>query len=342
VEGPRDERLIVVTREPFNAETPLSEQVGLITPNALHYVRDHFAVPRWQRLVVDGEVERPLELGLDDLLAMPRRSLVVTLECAGNGRAFLEPPIPGEQWRVGAVGTAEWTGVPLRHVLALARPKPSAVEIVFAGADAGDVQAAGGRIAFERSLPVSAGRAEDVLLAFAMNGDPLPADHGAPLRLVVPGAYGMASVKWLARITLSARVFRGFYQADRYVVDGAPLPPIAVRAVITSPADGAVVSGPTVVAGYCWSGGSPVSRVEVSDDGGRTWADAELAPSISRYAWRRWERAWTPRGPGEARLIARAWTADGEGQPLEPRRVGSLGYLNNGARPVTVRVGAAT
>lgn len=118
----RDDRLVVVSEEPFNAETPLSEQIGLLTPNGLHYVRDHFAVPVWERLVVDGLVERPLALGVEDLVAMPRRSLIVTLECAGNGRAFLDPPLAGEQWRLGAVGTAEWTGVPVRRVLELARP----------------------------------------------------------------------------------------------------------------------------------------------------------------------------------------------------------------------------
>ena len=338
----RDPRLVVVTTEPFNAETPLDEQVGLLTPNELHYVRDHFAVPKWEWLTVDGQVERPLTLGIEDLMAMPRRSLVVTLECAGNGRAFLEPPVAGEQWRLGAVGTAEWTGVPLRHVLELARVRPTAVEVLFAGADAGEVAAVGGkRIAFERSLPVERALEDDVLLAFAMNGEPLPADHGAPLRLVVPSMYGMASAKWLARVSAVDAPFRGFYQADRYVLDGEPLPAIAPRAVITSPADGAVVAGPIVVSGYCWSGRFPVSRVEVSADGSRTWRDAAIGPAISPYAWRRWELGWTPAGPGEATLIARAWTTDGERQPVDQRR-GPLGYMNNAARPVKVRVGAAT
>lgn len=339
---PRDPRLVVVSREPFNAETPLAEQVGLITPNELHYVRDHFALPRWALLVVDGLVERPLTLGLEDLAAMPRRSLVVTLECAGNGRAFLDPPVPGEQWRLGAVGTAEWTGVALRRVLELARPRPAAVEIVFAGADSGEVQAAGGRIAFERSLAVERALEEDVLLAFAMNGEPLPADHGAPVRLIVPGAYGMASVKWLARMTAVDRPFRGFYQADRYVVDGEALPPMAPRAVITAPADGAVVGGPTIVSGYCWSGRAPIARVELSANGGRTWADARIGPAPSPYAWRRWEIEWTPSGPGEATLVARAWAADGECQPLSGQRTSELGYMNNATRPVTVRIGPAT
>jgi DMSO/TMAO reductase YedYZ molybdopterin-dependent catalytic subunit len=345
----RDPRLIVVSgdvtgrsAEPFNAETPLDEQLGLITPNAIHYVRSHFDVPRWERLVVDGAVERPLSLDIADLLAMPRRSLVVTLECAGNGRGFLDPPAPGEQWRLGAVGTAEWTGVPLRHVLALARPDHQrGVEVVFAGADAGTPKDVGERIRFERSLPMERAFDDSVLLAFAMNGEPLPPDHGAPLRLVVPGAYGMASVKWLARIAVVADPFRGFFQAKRYVLDGAPLPSIAPRAVITSPRDGAVIAGPVVVSGYCWSGGAPIARVEVSADEGRIWKQAEIEPASYAYAWQSWWAPFEPAGPGEATIVARAVDADGTQQPLTDQR-DPLGYMSNAARPVTLRVGAAT
>jgi DMSO/TMAO reductase YedYZ molybdopterin-dependent catalytic subunit len=336
----RDDRLRVVTSDPFNAETPLEEQAGVITPAPLHYVRNHFPVPRWEELVVDGSVERPLRLGLEDLTAMPTRSLVVTLECAGNGRAFIDPPVGGEQWRIGAVGTAEWTGVPLRHVLESARVEPRAVEIVFAGADRG--QAGGGARAYERSLTVDEALDGDILLAFAMNGEPLPPDHGAPLRLIVPARYGMASVKWLARIAAVDRAFEGFFQKDRYVLDGAPLPRMAARAVITSPTDGSVVAGPLVVRGYCWSGGSPIARVELSADGGGDWTQADVEPALSPYAWRRWQQRWEPAGPGDAILIARAWTADGECQPLASQRTSDLGYMNTGARPVTVRVGTAT
>ncbi|MBI2773636.1 MAG: sulfite oxidase [Chloroflexi bacterium] len=340
MEPRRDPRLIAVSDDPFNAETPLSQQVGVITPAPLHYVRSHFPIPRWDRLVVDGLVEHPLSLGIEDVLAMPSRSLVVTLECAGNGRQFLDPPVAGEQWGLGAVGTAEWTGVELRHIVGLARLDPRATEIVFAGADHG--VAAGRRLAYERSLPVDEALDDDVLVAFGMNGEPLPADHGAPLRLVVPGSYGMASVKWVARIGAVDRPFRGHFQADRYIIDGKPLPPVAPRAVITSPADGAVVSGHIVVRGYCWSGGSPVARVELSSDGGRTWSDAEVQPPVSPYAWRRWSAEWSPRGPGDAVLVARAWTRDGGAQPMKQRATGHLGYMNNAAQPITVKVGAAT
>lgn len=335
----RDSRLVVVSRDPFNAETPLDEQIGVITPNPLHYVRSHFADPDPpDRLVVDGAVASPLLLTMEDVCALPSRSAIVTLECAGNGRAFLDPPAPGEPWRLGAVGTAEWTGVPLQTILGMARPWPRAVELLFRGADEGVPKDVGQRIAFERSLPTERAWSDDVLLAYAMNGEPLPPDHGAPLRLVVPGEYGMASVKWLVRITAVEEPFRGFYQADRYVVHGAPLGPIEPRAVITSPRDGGSLPlRPLVVRGYCWSGTAAVERVEVSVDGGGRWGEAQLGDPLGAHAWRPWRIAWPPAAPGEYTIVARAIDAGGRQQPLEQRR-NDLGYANNAARPVRVRI----
>lgn len=332
-------RLILRTERPFNAETPLDAQVGSLTPNPLHYVRNHFSVPAPpQQLAVDGRVRAPLELTLSDLRALPSRSLAVTLECAGNGRRFLDPPAPGEPWALGAVGTAEWTGVPLGAVLELARPQPDVREFLFRGADEGEVKDAGGRIAFERSLPAEHAWDEDVLLAYSMNGEPLPPEHGAPLRLVVPGRYGMASVKWLARITALDRPFVGFYQTDRYVIDGKPLGPVAPRAVITTPSNGTVLDRqPLIVAGYCWCGDAEIDRVNVSTDGGARWQPGRLFEPISRHAWRRWELPWTPSAAGEVVLLARAVTADGRLQPLT-QVPSALGYANNQAQPVRVRV----
>lgn len=336
----RDPRLLPVSHDPFNAETPLSDMVGVITPNDLHYVREHFAVPdRWEGLEVDGLVQQPLSLALVDLVRMPSRSVVVTLECAGNGRGFLEPPAPGEQWRLGAVGTAEWTGVPLRHVLERARPDPRAIEYIFAGADGGTPKGLDRRISFERSLPVARAMAGEVLLAYAMNGEPVPPDHGAPLRLVVPAAYGMDSVKRLRRITAVDRSFRGFFQADRYVVDGRPLGPIAPRSVVTAPREGEAVTSPVAIRGYCWSGGAPVARVELSVDGGRTWTDADIEDALSPYAWRRWQHVWATTRRGDAVLLARAVTTDGRSQPIEDVRT-DLGYGNNAAQPVRIRLTA--
>ena len=331
--------LIHLTREPLNAETPLERQTGVITPASRHYVRDHFPIPDvTERLSIDGAVRTPLQLDLDDIRALPPRSLVVTLECAGNGRAFLDPPVAGEQWRTGAVSTAEWTGVSLRAVLEMAEPLATAVEVLFIGADVGIPPDVGTRIAFERSLPIADAMRDDVLLAYAMNGGDIPPEHGAPLRVIVPGWYGMASVKWLARLRLIERAFDGFFQTKRYVIGDRPLREIAARALIASPRDGdRIAARPFVMRGYAWSGRGDLARVEVSVDGGRTWRDAMLGEALSTYAWRPWHAAVAPHETGQLVLLARAVTADGKPQPLEEIR-NALGYANNAVRPVRVVV----
>ncbi|MFN2520813.1 MAG: sulfite oxidase [Candidatus Limnocylindria bacterium] len=331
-----DSDLLVVSAEPFNAETRLERQVGLVTPVPRHYVRDHFALPAPpDRLEVDGLVDRPSTLTWAQLRALPERSLFVTLECAGNGRSYLEPPVPGEQWGIGAVGTAEWTGVPLAAVMERAGVSPEATEVRFTGADRGTV--AGREIAFERSLPAGEALHGDALLAYAMNGEELTAHHGAPLRLVVPGWYGVASVKWLARITAIATPFGGYFQAERYVVDGSPLRRVEPRAVITSPSDGArMAPGAVMVRGYAWTGRSALEAVEVSADAGASWSGATLGSGISPYAWRSWEFAWRPAAPGDHALLARARDADGA-QP-QAARWNALGYANNASRPVRVSI----
>jgi len=309
----------------------------MVTPTPLHYVRNHFALPAPPgELVVDGAVRTPLRLALDDIRALRRRTLMVTLECAGNGRAFVKPPAPGEQWNIGAVSNAEWAGASLHDVLERAGPLASAVEVLFVGADQGTPKDLGRNIAFERSLPIADALGADVLLAYEMNGAPLTPEHGAPLRLVVPGWYGMASVKWLSRIALIEAPFRGFYQHDRYVIEGRPLREIAPRAVITHPVDAAEVrAGRLDVRGYAWSGRDAITGVQVSRDGGAHWLDASLGGAPSRYAWREWHLA-IDAAPGELALVPRALTRGGA-QPLEPVW-NALGYANNGARPVRIRV----
>ena len=331
--------LVYLTREPLNAETPLEKQTGVITPASRHYVRDHFAIPEApSHLAIDGAVRTPLRLTLDDVRSLPARSLVVTLECAGNGRAFVDPPAPGEQWRTGAVSTAEWTGASLREVLEKAGPLATAVEVLCIGADSGTPADVGARISYERSLPMADALRDDVLLAYEMNGADLPPEHGAPVRLVVPGWYGMASVKWLARLRLIERSFDGFFQTKRYVVGDRPLREIAERALITSPRDGErLAARPFVARGYAWSGRGDLARVEVSADGGHTWRDAALGGASSRYAWREWDSAITPPASGALVLVARAVTAAGATQPLREVRT-ALGYGNNAARPVRVEI----
>jgi DMSO/TMAO reductase YedYZ molybdopterin-dependent catalytic subunit len=338
-DGARDVAgLRVVSAEPFNAEVRLEALSGDVPPTELHFVRSHFALPDHPgTLTIGGEVRNPLVLSLAELRGRPALTLVTTLECAGNGRAFLDPPAPGEPWLLGAVGTAEWTGTPLAGLLEEAGVAAGAVEILFRGADSGMPGGLDRAIAFERSLPLPI--PPDTIVAYAMNGRPLPAQHGAPFRLIVPGWYGVASVKWLLEIRAIASPFRGFYQADRYVIDGAPLSEMAPRAVIASPADGSTIPpGPAIIRGYAWSGRTTVARVEVSVDGGTTWAEATLGPVMGR-AWRTWELAWEPRAAGPVALLARATDGRGERQPLE-QVWNALGYRNNAAQPMMVEVRA--
>ena len=325
-----DER-VILTREPFYAETRLDLQDGPITPASRHYVRSHFAVPPPPRTIsVAGTVAAPRSLSIADLRALPRRSAVVTLECAGNGRAFLDPPAPGEQWRLGAVSTAEWTGVTLRSILEPAGLSGSTIEILFRGADAGTPPDGATRISFERSLPLS--RALDGPIGCHVQ--PLTPNHGAPVRLLVPGRYGVASVKWLSRITALDAPFRGFYQAARYVVGAEPLRAMKPRAVIVPPRP--PVWAPTTVRGLAWSGQGSITRVDLSVDGGRIWRDATLGSQPSAAAWCEWRLDWAP-SAGTYDLIARATDASGEQQPLA-NRANPLGYMNNAAQPVRVDV----
>lgn len=331
-----DER-VIVSRDPLNAETRLDLQEGVITPAGRHYVRNHFSVPaRPGAIAVGGAVRAPRSIGVDELRSLPTRSAVVTLECAGNGRAFLDPPAPGEQWKLGAVSTAAWTGVTLRALLEPAGLSDRTIEVLFCGADGGEPADLGRRITFERSLPLERALADDVLVAYAMNGEPIPMEHGAPVRLVVPGWYGMASVKWLVEIVAIEEPFRGFYQADRYVIGDQPLRTIRPRAVITAPLDGVRAGSAITVRGYAWSGQAPITRVDLSLDGGATWHETELAAASASApaAWREWTLRWTPPA-GAHTLLARATDGSGDAQPTLQRR-NSLGYENNAAQPVRV------
>jgi DMSO/TMAO reductase YedYZ molybdopterin-dependent catalytic subunit len=332
--GVPERDLLVLSEEPLNAETRLESQRGALVPAGRHYVRTHFPIPDPpSEIHIAGPTPRTITT--QELRGMPSRTLTVTLECAGNGRRYLEPNVPGEQWGLGAVGTAEWTGAPLHAVLGGA-PSPPAMEVLFRGADEGVPKDLGTRIAYERSLPIAMALNEDVLVAYAMDGAPIPRAHGGPVRLIVPGWYGMASVKWLVRIEPRERPFAGFYQTDRYVIDGRPLGPIEPRAVIVSPADGTLVDGGRVeVRGYAWSGHAPVERVELSE-GGRPIASRRFPAGGPRYAWREFALVLSL-AAGDHALVARATDRDANTQPLVARW-NRLGYANNAARPLRLRV----
>jgi DMSO/TMAO reductase YedYZ molybdopterin-dependent catalytic subunit len=321
-----------------------------VSPVGLHYLLTHFDVPyladcAW-RLDVVGRVQAPLSLALDDIKRLPATTLRVTLECAGNGRAAMHPRYPSMPWMYEAVGTADWTGTPLRQVLDRAGLYDDVVDIACIGADRGFDR--GHEHAYGRSLPRQAALAEEVLLAWAMNGEPLPPQHGFPLRLIVPGWYGMASVKWLARIVALSAPFEGFQQINSYMyraaIDAAPTPVthMRVKSLLIPPGSvdfysrrRLVEAGPTPLFGRAWSGaGVPVSRVEVGIDG--VWHDAVLDPAQGAFAWRGWRSIWTAER-GEHVLSCRATDASGDTQPLAARwDVGGFG--NNAVQRVHVSV----
>jgi DMSO/TMAO reductase YedYZ molybdopterin-dependent catalytic subunit len=331
---PRALQLIPRETNPNNLESPFGALNRLITPNELFYIRNHFNQPRvdkasW-RLKVIGAVERPLELTYDQLLDLPSVTKTVTLECAGNGRGFLTPKAKGVQWELGAVSTAEWTGVSLSKVLEKAGLRADAVEVVLEGPDKGEPKSdakPAGAIPFARSLPMAKAQKPEVLLAYKMNGAVLPEAHGFPLRAVVGGWYGMASVKWLSRIIAADRPFNGFFQGIDYAFwerrYGLPtLKPITemdVKASISQPEAGATVPANATVRvhGAAWAGESEPAKVEVSTDGGGTWADAKLLGAGTPMAWRLWEFNWKTPADGRRVLMARATDKRGRVQPME-------------------------
>ena len=338
----------ILSAEPLNAETPLEALAEDLTPESSFFVRSHFrrpdVRPRKQVLEVVGAVQQALRLDIGDLQAMGTRTLTATLECAGNGRTGLQPLPAGEPWGLGAVGTARWTGVPLRAVLESARLRPHVVEILAIGADRGRPPDVADEIPFARSLPLAKARDPDTLLALQMNGRPIPPEHGAPIRLIVPGWYGMASVKWLERIEARAEPFRGYYQLDRYVYDHAdgnsptPVRTLRVRSVIVFPRDGdAVRQGQLIVTGKAWSGEGVVVRVQIGVDGAEPPRDATLLPPISPHAWRAWEFAWDATNPGRHILRSYATDAKGNRQP-EVGRWNRYGYGSNAAQAVAITV----
>ena len=340
---------------PFTLETPIAALDRPITPNPLFYVRNHFPTPMLQpsawRLRVTGAVERELELTLDEVRRMPSRSVTMTLECVGNSRSMLNPMTRGVQWGNGAVSTTEWTGVSLLDVLNRAGLRQNAVDVVLEGADRGEITAeprSPGVIHFARSLPLAKARQQVVLLAYRMGNSELPANHGFPLRAVVPGWYGMASVKWLTRIVITDRPFNGYFQSLDYsiyerrqgLVTVVPLAEMQVKSVIVSPAPMQRIAPntPHRVHGAAWTGESEITRVEISSDGGRTWAQARLLENARAHCWRMWEFPWrTPAQAGRVTLMARATDARGNAQPMQ-RDTDRRNYMINHVLPVEVDV----
>jgi DMSO/TMAO reductase YedYZ molybdopterin-dependent catalytic subunit len=344
---------IVREKDPLNLEMPFETLDGFITPTKLFYVRTHFPIPKidkkkWQ-LRVEGEVERPFKINYDELLKLGSHKIPVTLECAGNNRNFLEPKVKGVQWGLGAVGTAEWTGVPLSILLDRAVVRPNAREVILEGADGGkldDPKGPAGELRFARSVPLE--KARNVLLAYKMNDVDLLPEHGFPLRAIVPGWYAMASIKWLQQIIVVDQPFTGYFQTLDYafwkrrgdMVERVPLSEMQTKAEIAKPSEGVVVSvnSNVRVHGAAWTTNSEIIKVELSMDGGSTWNAAKLLGEAKPNAWRLWEFNWrTPARPGKQTLIARATDSRGRTQPAEhdPDR-GT--YMINHLLPIEVEV----
>jgi len=335
--------LTAVSDSPYNAETPLPALLEEVTPSELVYVRNHFEVPEldaseWS-LKVTGSVREPQSISQSDLRALPSKTLRMTLECAGNGRKGMDPAPAGTPWGYGAVSVVEFTGTPVSHVLELAGISGEAAEAVFRGADQGEV-VPGRMEPYVRSLPLEVALSPNTILAWEMNGEPLTANHGFPLRMVVPGWYGMASVKWLEQIIVSKDRFGGFFQDEHYVYfeeqgtpEGEPVRHIRVRSLILDAAQNE--EGNIEIAGIAWTGEGTVSKVEVSWDGGTEWEQAELDRSSSPFGLQRWRFLWAAEEDAEYEFVSRATDSAGKVQPKSDRW-NRGGYGNNGLHALKV------
>jgi sulfite oxidase len=344
-------RILNVSQEAL--EMPLSGFAHWITPVELFFVRSHHGTPTIDaaayRLHVGGLASRPLTLTLDEIRRMPSREIVAVCECAGNGRTFYEPVMPGLQWRHGGVGNGRWRGVRLRDVLQRAGVRAEAKFVHMDGADV----PLGKQPNFERSIPLAKAMEENTLLAYDMNGAPLSASHGFPLRLVAPGWAGDSWVKWLTKIELTAEIPDVFYMKTAYRHPGfgvrpgqavkpedmKPVEELQIKSVIATPAEGetAPMAGKRI-AGAAWSGETPVSSVEVSLDGGRSWSAARITSPKSQFGFALWEYDWKPARMGYHVVMARAIDAKGRTQPYR-QEWNPSGYGWNVVHQVAVEAG---
>jgi DMSO/TMAO reductase YedYZ molybdopterin-dependent catalytic subunit len=353
------ERLIVRSLRPEDLETPLSLLDSWITPNDLFYVRHHSyaasvdekAGKEWT-IKVDGEVERPMSMTIDELKKMPKVTVTVTLECAGNGRAFFDPPVAGIQWEKGAVGTARWAGARLADVLKKAGVKSIGKYVLLDGAD----KPIGKMPDFIRNVPIEKALHTDTILAYEMNGEPLPALHGYPLRAIVPGWEGAYAVKWLNHIEVIDKEHDGFFVKTAYRYPNRPIAPgasvdpkdmipltgLIVKSFISSPLEGAKIKpGKVRVGGFAWAGESSIAKVDLSLDNGITWIPARLGEERERYAWQSFEHTFDITAPGSYLITSRATDDKGHTQPVVPQWNPS-GYLWNVIDKVRINIDEAS
>ncbi len=350
--------LTVRVLRPFDAETPVREFTSWLTPNERFFVRSHFGPPpaetvqsdAW-RLTVKGLVKEGVSFTLKELQQFEPVTLTAVLQCSGNGRAHHRPKVPGVQWERGAVGNAQWTGVRLRDVLQRAGVKPQGLHVQFQGADRPALPTVP---LFTRSIPLAKALHPDTLLAYEMNGRPLPLLHGAPLRVITPGWMAESCMKWLTDITVRVDESPGYYMQQAYrmpdtsIQQGSGLPgtvmmpveQMVVKSLIAAPAEGDTVrKGLVTIQGVAWAGDAAVAQVEVSCDDGRSWEPARLVGEAQSYAWRQWQYIWNAKTAGPTAILCRATDAQGEQQPAtSPWNPG--GFLWSGWDRLTLTVAA--
>ncbi len=350
--------LTVRVLRPFDAETPVREFTSWLTPNERFFVRSHFGPPpaetvqsdAW-RLTVKGLVKEGVSFTLKELQQFEPVTLTAVLQCSGNGRAHHRPKVPGVQWERGAVGNAQWTGVRLRDVLQRAGVKPQGLHVQFQGADRPALPTVP---LFTRSIPLAKALHPDTLLAYEMNGRPLPLLHGAPLRVITPGWMAESCMKWLTDITVRVDESPGYYMQQAYrmpdtsIQQGSGLPgtvmmpveQMVVKSLIAAPAEGDTVrKGLVTIQGVAWAGDAAVAQVEVSCDDGRSWEPARLVGEAQPYAWRQWQYIWNAKTAGPTAILCRATDAQGEQQPAtSPWNPG--GFLWSGWDRLTLTVAA--
>ncbi len=333
---------------PENQESPIHFLNTWKTPIQYFYIRNHFNYPSHHHwLTITGEVSRPLRFHYYDLLSMPSKTVTVPLECAGNKRSFFSPKVYGEQWEEGAMSQGSWTGVPLKYLLDIAKPSMNGKEVIFSGSDAGKRPQSDETITYSRSLPIEKALHPDTLIAYNYNELPLSYQHGFPFRLIVPGWYAMASVKWLQSITVSKQSFKGPFQTDDYMYypykdsdEGKkPVTYMNVNSSIFYPLNRSIIKkGSHLIQGIAWSGLGKIVEVEISFDEGETWITTELTQlNDSTYSWTSWKFKWHATNPGEYILLSRAKDSHNRIQPMEARW-NRKGYGYNAVSRIDVEV----
>ncbi len=342
---------IILNTQPLVAGVPLKSLEGDQTPAELFFVRNHYSIPQidsssW-RLEVSGAVESPFTLTYDELLKMPSREVDVLLECAGNSRASVQPSIEGLLWDHSGVSSGSWKGVSVSQILKRSGIKGDGQEVLFQGADQGEERGDVGKSSYAMSIPLEKAMDPDTILAYRLNGEDLSPSHGYPIRALVPGWYGMTSVKWVTAVKVVATPHDGYHQSKYYVFqkpgdeDGAPksrVSTMGVKSLITWPGRGDYLEkGSHLIRGVAWSGKGPVLGVEVSTDDGKTWQGADVKPSRSAYSWQSWQFEWKPKSSGYFLIRARATDTAGRIQPAQ-FDWNFRGFANNSIHVVPVTV----